>query len=891
MKKILVVLLLFIAFNEYAQFAPSPSFFRTPRELPLTDFATTNTISVANYGAIANDGLDDKVAIQNAINAAVSASSAQNPVRLVFESGTYDLMPDESNTHAIQMTDANWVLWDGQNAAFLVHNPSIGFLSLLRCKNTIIKDITIDYAQLPFTQGVVTKVDIANGFFEFKVDANFPLPTETYFAESNQRWGLFKNANGSLVKGSNNYIPHNRFFELVGDRTYKYGGQTNGTLQSIKVGNYFVHMARNNGKTLISNTSGKNLTYLNVTGHASPAGGFNARESEEWNVINCQIKLKEGRVHTLNADAMHVNGGKFGPWVENSLFEGFADDCMNLKYTKREITTINSPNQITVKNSVFVGEIMEFYNPREGVSLGTASVTGVQALGGNLFRLTLSNNINITNITDPDHQLADKAYIENRSNESFIFRNNIVRNSRRYGILIQSKYALIENNLFQNLSQSGIRIENGVDWGEGFRADEIEIKNNTFENCGFDSDFIKDESASTITIDFMKLKNNCNTSTTWCGVQTTDWQGHSNIRILNNKILYNKRGVYLKNIDGLTFSNNFICHNGQDITLGANGIPVAQTILNSSNVIEENYNYDVPDSNLQFKLNERVANTTLVSSGTNTDIALKIISRGGEITQGFTDSEISHAVKINTEGNGELRLVDKNTEVVFPGPTAGAARTFSFWIKPEEAIFQTLLYSGGPTDGQVFSIQMQANRVLRVTDNNQNFISMADMPLDIGKWNHVAISVPENGTMSNISLYKNGVSSTEIFSGTDAFINTESNRIDFFPRFKGLASDIRYFDYNLCDGEIESIFNDRQATLSIDNELFDNSKIIVFPTVVSNTINFSKPIKAIKIVNTLGQVVISKENTDFSEINVSFLPSGLYIIKMNNAQTTKIYKN
>lgn len=890
MKKTLVVLLLFIVWNEYAQFAPAPSFFRTPRELPLVDFTTTNTISVANYGAVANDGIDDRLAIQNAINAAKNMGTAQNPVRLVFESGTYDLKPDGSTTHSLQMTDTNWVLWDGQNASFLIHNPAVGFLNVLRCKNTIIKDITIDYAILPFTQGVVTKVDEANGFFEFKVDDGFPLPVDAHFVNAPERWGMIKNNKGGIKTGTKNLIPHNRFFELIATRTYRYGNQF-GNLTNVKVGDYFVHMARNNGKTLISNTSGKNLTYLNVTGHASPAGGFNARESEEWNIINCKIKLKEGRMQSLNADAIHVNGGKFGPWVENSLFEGFADDCMNLKYTKREITTINSPNQITVRFSVAVGEKLEFYNPRGGVSLGVATVTVAQNLGDNLFKLTLSNNINITNITNPDHQLADKAYIESRSNESFIFRNNIVRNSRRYGILIQSKYALIENNLFQNLSSSGIRIENGVDWGEGFRASDIEIKGNTFENCGYDATYISENNSAAIAVDFAKLGQPCSTSSTWCGTQTADWQAHSNIRILDNRILYNKRGVYLKNIDGLTFSNNFICHNGQDITLGANGSPIAQTILNSSNVSVENYNYDVPDSNLQFKLNERVANTTLVSSGTNTDIALKIINRGGEITHGFTDSEISHAVKINTEGNGELRLVDKNTEVVFPGPTAGAARTFSFWIKPEEAIFQTLLYSGGPTNGQVFSIQMLENRIVRVTDNNQNFMSMADMPLDIGVWNHIAITLPENGTISNISLYKNGEASTETFSGTDAFINTASNRVDFFTRFKGLASDIRYFDKSLCNGEIESIFNDRQATLSVNEEILENSKIIVFPTIATNTIYFSESIQSIRVFNLLGKTLIHKENNDFSELDISYLSSGMYMVRINDNQTAKFYKN
>lgn len=889
MRSCSIFLLLYIlTFNGYAQFQPAPSFFRTPRATPLIELNTTQIILVSDYGAVANDGNDDIAGITAAIQAAVSLATSQNPVRLVFENGTYDLMPT-SGTHSLSMTNANGILWDGQGAAFLIHNPVVGFLSLLRCSNTIIKDLSVDYLTLPFTQGKITNVDAANGFFEFVVDDNFPLPVESHFTNAPQRWGMIKNSKGGIKEGTRNLIPHNRFFELVGTRTYKYANQSSSTLSNVEVGDYFVHIARYNGSTIILNDGGKNLTYLNVTGYASPAGSFNARNSEEWNVINCKIKLKEGRVNSSNADAIHVSGGKIGPWVENSLFEGFADDCMNLKYTKRQIKEVHSPNQITVQFLTEVNDNLEFYNPRDGVFLGSATVTNVQNLGGNQYKLTLSSSINITNVDITDHQLTDKAYIETKSNESFVFRNNIVRNSRRYGILIQSKYALIENNLFQNLSGSGIRIENGVDWGEGFRADNIEIKNNRFENCGYDTDYILDSNSASIAVDFAKLGTPCSLSNTWCGTETSSWKAHSNIRITDNTILYNKNGVYLKNIEGLTLTNNFICHRDEDITLTNNQSPVPQTILNCSNVYIVDYQYALPDPNIHFLLNEAPGTQDLINSGTDSNVSLDVIVQGGQITQGFVDDEIGYAFKMNTSGNGELRLVNSNDGSPFPGPVQGAARTYSFWVKPEQSIFQTLLYSGGPTAGEVFTVQMQSNRVLRVTDNNQNFVRMEDMPLDIGKWNHVVITVPSNSTMFSIQLYKNGMPSTETHSGNDVFINTASNTVKLFPTFNGTVSDIRYFDYKLCSSEVESLYNNRQ-TLSINDFIGETHRIIVYPTITSNTLYFSEPISSIKVINLLGATLISEKGVNLTELDVSKLASSLYILRINNNQTVKIYK-
>jgi hypothetical protein len=92
--RLLVILLLIFTINEYAQYGPSPAFFRTQRAAPLVILNTTQTISVVDYGAIVNDGIDDLVAIQNAIQASVSIGTLLNPVRLEFENGTYDLKPD-----------------------------------------------------------------------------------------------------------------------------------------------------------------------------------------------------------------------------------------------------------------------------------------------------------------------------------------------------------------------------------------------------------------------------------------------------------------------------------------------------------------------------------------------------------------------------------------------------------------------------------------------------------------------------------------------------------------------------------------------------------------------------------------------------------------------------
>lgn len=876
--------LLFVVLCANAQYGPVPSFFNIQRELPLVNLNTSTTISVADYGAVVNDGIDDTAAINNAIGAAMSAASAQNPVRLLFENGTYNLSSTSTNTHIITINGASNILWDGQNAEFMINTPTIGFLNLVNCTNFIVKDISVDYSTLPFTQGKITAVNIGSGFFEFDVDPGFLPPTNGLFVNAPERWGMIKTINGAIKKGTANLIPANGFTLISGNK-YR-ANNLSGQLTNIVVGDYFVHMARNNGRTIIRNNGGKNITYLNVTAYASPAGGFNAADSEEWNVLNCAIKLKSNRVHSINADCMHVNGGRIAPWVENSLFEGFADDCMNLKYIKRDIVTVHSPTEITVRNRVFAGEIMEFYNPVSGTFLGSVTVNNVITLGNNLFRLTLSAPVNIQTVTDPEHQLSDKAYLESRSNQSFVFKNNIVRNSRRYGLLLQNKFALIEGNLFQNTSGSAIRIENGVDWGEGFRASNIVINNNVIDNCGFDRTYINEGNSAAIAVDFMRLGTPCTTSSNWCGTQTANWQAHSNISITNNRIIYNRRGLYLKNINGLTVHNNFICHSGQDITLSTGQNPIQQTILNCSNTSIINLNTTLPTSNVQFLLNETQPGEPIINSGSESGIGLQVNNNGGIITQGHWDTTVGHTVYMNTQNNGSLNLINSDNSP-FSGNVGGSARTFAFWIKPEEAIFQNFIITGGPANGSVLSIQMEANRTLRVTDNNANIVRMSDMPLDLNVWNHVVISVPEGGTMFDISLYKNGVPSNETFSGARVKINTTEAQMRLFSTFKGTVSDFRYFDYALCNGEVEQVYNDRYMNLSTDEVSLN--KIKIYPTITNQMIHFSESIDMVEVFDLVGNKLF-QEKGNIQQINVEQLSAGMYLIRMNQKETAKIIK-
>lgn len=533
-----------------------PDWFRTTRNAPLTELSTVRNILISDYATI-NDGINDLPGIKQALDLAQKSASASSPVKVVFQKGTYDLFPETGESHAIFFNNANSVVIEGNKANIKIHNPEVGFFSMFKSQNIIIKDLIIDYEKLPFTQGVVTAKNSSNNSFTLRIDPGFPLLEEAYFWNASEKWGMLKQSDGRLKSGVSNLMSVLRAEKISGNDFQVY--LSGSSLSQFAINDRYVQIARNNGRTIFRSNSGKNITYMGITSYASPSGSYNVFNHDEWNLINCKVLIKPGRIHSGNADILHVNGGNIGPWVEGCRFEGQSDDAVNMKHTKMDILSVISTTVITANQELGIGDTISFYNPRDGVLLGRVGLTKpAEFISSGTYKLTLSGSVNLTSISEAN--VGDKAYIETRMNESFVFINDTIRNGRRYGMLIQNGFGVIQNCVFENLSNSAIRMENGVDWSEGLVAKNILISNNRFINNGFEEEFGNDPLGATITGMVSKLgTGNCNP---WCGTVLTDWNGLKNIWIQNNYFEYNKASVNihnysLKGVDDIFLASGF----------------------------------------------------------------------------------------------------------------------------------------------------------------------------------------------------------------------------------------------------------------------------------------------------------------------------------------------
>ncbi|NME71811.1 LamG-like jellyroll fold domain-containing protein [Flammeovirga aprica] len=643
-----------------------PDFFRKTRNKPLLTFPTLATVNVADFGAIPDDDRNDYEGIKEAFKTAISIASAENPVRVNFAKGTYDLLPEnEEATHLFNLSNLSNIIIDGTDAKINIQSPKVGFISLTNAQDVVVQGFEIDYETLPFTQGKV--ISIADDHIEIKIEEDFPALTEEFMQTASQTWGYIRTEVGLIKEGVPNLISTDpNGWNDLGDQVFSLQMSAS-QLEHFEIGDYFVQIARNNGRTIGRTQQCKNVTFLNITSYASPAGSYNMSSNEEVNLINCNVLIKEGRVHSANADGIHVVGGKLGPWVQGCIFEGYSDDAVNMKHAKANILQVISPTELKVNASIETGSQIVIFNPREGKVITRVRVQSVVDNDDETYIIHLSEAVN--NLKEGTHQSADHIYNEDVASESFVFRDNIFRNARRYGMLIQSAYGVIENNIFEDLSTGGIVMENAVDWGEGFLAHDLLIQNNTFSNCGFDQQYIENEYSATIKMMVMKLsKEDCGEGDEWCGSTPADCdaQGMKNIWIKQNTMTYNKVGILANCVEAGSILDNVLVHNEEDPTLKEGDTAKAMDILNSTFDFEEVLSIDNEFLNADWEVTLSENSIKVLYKGTTIPSAsFTLYDATGKTLQTANIRQKSTTIpaSINKNQLYIIRLLDQNGKV------------------------------------------------------------------------------------------------------------------------------------------------------------------------------------------------------------------------------------
>jgi hypothetical protein len=448
-------------------------------------------VSARDHGALP-DGEGDS---GNAIREAIAAAMAGGPgSEVALEAGVYRVGPPGDGGYCFPVHEAQGltIRGVGPETKLVVTDPKAGAFLLTGGKGVVLRDLTLDYDPVPFCQGSVRAVDVEAGWFELEIEDGYPTPDAANFvgaAEPYGKWGMILDrATRRIRAGTPDHYMTPRW-EARGGRVWRFltaEEHYRRGLAHMRVGDAYVHLARGYGGTVLAQGC-EGLRIENVTVHASPglAVGLVANSGEVV-VHGLKVLFAPGttRLLTTNADGVHCQQNRAGPVIEECVFEGMADDAINLYAPPNVLLEIRSPTEWRVSPNCLVlpGERLQVLDPGTGRVRGEVVAQNVQPEGRS-FVLTLAEPFEDA-VAGADHRTGDTLYNLSACGAGFRIRNNVMRGNRRYGCLLRAGDGLVEGNLFEDTTGAGVVLTNEPDWPEGPVPWGITIRGNRFVRGG-----------------------------------------------------------------------------------------------------------------------------------------------------------------------------------------------------------------------------------------------------------------------------------------------------------------------------------------------------------------------------------------------------------------------
>lgn len=226
-------------------------------------------------------------------------------------------------------------------------------------------------------------------------------------------------------------------------------------------------------------------------------------------------------------------------------------------------------------------------------------------------------------------------------------------------------------------------------------------------------------------------------------------------------------------------------------------------------------------------------------------------------------------------------------------PSGNSSRTFSIWIKPTQVNAVNRIFSYGQSFGDAAFVAT----VFSYGVSNSTYTSNVEAyePTVVNTWKHMVFTYEQS--TSTVKIYLNGQFKT---SGTFSSLNTSNTILLYLgslfggttQKYFGYVDDLKIYNYALTDIQVTSLYNNNSLSSSSFSQ--NNLEVSLYPNPVNDVINIdmTNELKSVEIYNIQGQKVKSHNQ---KQINVSDLSSGMYIIKIQDAEnavsTKKIIKN
>lgn len=452
-----------------------------------------------------------------------AAAATLNPIELIrseldkgsrtirVPAGQYRLLPPDNAKAYITLANVSDVTID-LTGVEIVGQRRTRMVDLIRCRNVTLRGLTIDYETLPFTQATIRSVG-PNGEWDVQVLPGYP--TEDIIS-ADICWPIqaYGRDSGELVNPM-------RFRDSIsvirtGHDTYRISG---GLDRRGNVGDIAVwSLCEPNGVPTVGSAIAlshcADITLEDITVYSTPRGcGFLDMYGHGNTYRRCRLIRRPPetdlqprtlrRLRSGNHDAFMSRCASKGPRYLDCVAMYHCDDCVNISGMYSFITAANGSDARIVVNwagfNFQPGNTCQLMTD-DGQCREDLTVVAVRDDGDatpdekalfqtyglwpgladscrKAYRLTLDKAV-------PELRPGSVIISAQRHGSDFIITGCRFGHSRARGLLIKASDGLIEDNLIEACSGSGLQMSPEYEWMEGGCSSRVTVRNNTFRANG-----------------------------------------------------------------------------------------------------------------------------------------------------------------------------------------------------------------------------------------------------------------------------------------------------------------------------------------------------------------------------------------------------------------------
>jgi hypothetical protein len=565
--------------------------------LTLPGLFSQTVIRASDYGVRSNSFENASIPLQQAI----AACQAKGAAILLLPGGRIDVWPEgaakrelyisnatENDTSpkvkniALLFEDCRNITLDGNHTLVVLHGKMVSF-ALLGSSNITIRNIRFDYERPTMSELTIQSVT------ENRVEA--VIHPDSKFIIDNGRIVFYgegwkaKNHHTILFEPGNNALRYSTFEPFLQSRAvqlspFRVRFEGNFAKNKFQAGDVLTvrDPYRDNCGAFIHLS--KNIQLEDVKMHYQHGMGVVSQFSENISLLKVMVVPREnsGRVIASFADCFHFSGCRGLVRIDSCFTSGSHDDPVNVHGTHLQIMAIEAGkirlrfmhHQTYGFQAFFAGDSIAFVNPKTLLPLGTAKLKTA--------RLTDKHEMEIEVIGTIPAFVRAGLCIENLTwTPEVIIQNSRFERTNTRGLLLTTRRkVMIQHNTFYRTGMCPILIANDASsWFESGAVQDITIRDNTFEECGYNSG----SGAITIAPENRELLPG-------------DYV-HRNIRITGNTFKTNYSTVLAaRSVDHLLFTGNKIVDS--DLLKGKKD-RIAIALTACKNVLIEKNNFEWAD--------------------------------------------------------------------------------------------------------------------------------------------------------------------------------------------------------------------------------------------------------------------------------------------------------